>query len=592
MKIPFLSLRKNLPARSIPASPPSKQPDSPVDILIGYHEETKHHYHRFARSLGYLDWDTQPDPFRRFEGSPFHLLPLLAPSDVPSYDECFEPGRIRSQPLCLNSLSRFLRNSLAVSAWKKYGDTRWSLRVNPSSGNLHPTEAYFILGDHISEFATGLYHYAPREHGLELRARFRPEMFRGLTKDFPPGTFFAGLTSIHWREAWKYGERAYRYCQHDLGHALAALQLSALTLGWQLVLLEELSDDEVSTILGLNRSEDFEEAEDENPALIAAVLTTSSTELSSNISLSEGAIAGVSEADWYGRANRLSESHVEWEIIDSAAQNSDKPRSPIQQSVLNEQTNPVIAHAVGRDISAERIIQQRRSCLSLDGISSLSSDSFYAILRRIDPQSNHSFFRMLSRSELHIPRVHLALFVHRVEGLEPGLYFYVRNESRLNDLRDITQSSFSWTKPDRAPQDLKLYLLTPGDFTMMATGVSCGQDIAGDGAFSLGMIADFEEPIRNVGAWFYRRLFWETGIIGQILYLEAEAAGLRSTGIGCFFDDPMHELLGFRNRKFQSLYHFTVGGPLEDPRLTTEQAYTREQDVAGNSTHLFVAAKS
>ena len=35
----------------------------------------------------------------------------------------------------------------------------------------------------------------------------------------------------------------------------------------------------------------------------------------------------------------------------------------------------------------------------------------------------------------------------------------------------------------------------------------------------------------------YRRLFWECGLIGQVLYLEAEAAGVRGTGIGCFYDD-------------------------------------------------------
>ena len=68
----------------------------------------------------------------------------------------------------------------------------------------------------------------------------------------------------------------------------------------------------------------------------------------------------------------------------------------------------------------------------------------------------------------------------------------------------------------------------------LAAAVSCGQNIAGDGAFSLGMIAEFESSLRRHGPWFYRRLFWETGVIGQVLYLEAEAAGVRATGIGCF----------------------------------------------------------
>ena len=40
-----------------------------------------------------------------------------------------------------------------------------------------------------------------------------------------------GLTSIFWREAWKYRDRAYRYCCHDLGHAMMSLLLAARALG-------------------------------------------------------------------------------------------------------------------------------------------------------------------------------------------------------------------------------------------------------------------------------------------------------------------------------------------------------------------------
>jgi hypothetical protein len=57
------------------------------------------------------------------------------------------------------------------------------------------------------------------------------------------------------------------------------------------------------------------------------------------------------------------------------------------------------------------------------------------------------------------------------------------------------------------------------------------------------------------------------------LYLEAEAAGIRGTGIGCFFDDAMHEMLGIHGRSWQSLYHFTIGGPVEDARLRTIPPY-------------------
>jgi hypothetical protein len=87
------------------------------------------------------------------------------------------------------------------------------------------------------------------------------------------------------------------------------------------------------------------------------------------------------------------------------------------------------------------------------------------------------------------------------------------------------------------------------------------------------MIAEFEPRLRECGSWFYKRLHWEAGAIGQVLYLEAEAAGIRSTGIGCYFDDPVHDVFGLRGPQYQSMYHFTMGGPVEDSRLTTLSAY-------------------
>jgi hypothetical protein len=126
--------------------------------------------------------------------------------------------------------------------------------------------------------------------------------------------------------------------------------------------------------------------------------------------------------------------------------------------------------------------------------------------------------------------------------------------------------------PD-APQHLPLFRLAEADLREAARVVSCHQEIASDGAFSVGMIAEFGDTMRRRGAWWYRRLFWEAGVIGQVLYLEAEAAGIRGTGIGCYFDDPMHELLGLSGDRFQSLYHFTAGGPLDDLRLRTWPPY-------------------
>ena len=87
------------------------------------------------------------------------------------------------------------------------------------------------------------------------------------------------------------------------------------------------------------------------------------------------------------------------------------------------------------------------------------------------------------------------------------------------------------------------------------------------------MLAEFRGPLEQFGAWFYRCLHWETGAVGQALYLEAEATGIRATGIGCFFDDATHLAFGLAGDRFQVLYHFTMGGAVDDPRLQTSPPY-------------------
>ncbi len=46
------------------------------------------------------------------------------------------------------------------------------------------------------------------------------------------------------------------------------------------------------------------------------------------------------------------------------------------------------------------------------------------------------------------------------------------------------------------------------------------------------MLGEFRDSLANDGPWFYRALHWEAGLVGQTLYLESEAEGVRSTGIG------------------------------------------------------------
>ena len=140
---------------------------------------------------------------------------------------------------------------------------------------------------------------------------FPEEVWQHLTNMLPDGSFLLGLSSILWREAWKYGERAFRYCQHDIGHALAALRFSAVLCGWDLQLVQGWSTVDVAMLLGLDRSDEFFDEEREEAELLCIV----GPGLASQDELvfvppAEGIRHQIRDATWHGRANRLSKEHA------------------------------------------------------------------------------------------------------------------------------------------------------------------------------------------------------------------------------------------------------------------------------------------
>src|ERR1017187_5045047 len=105
------------------------------------------------------------------------------------------------------------------------------LRCDSKIFSASPIHADDKQGGRLCEKSDIVETFTPLPHALEQRQR-RPQDARSDTTGF-----HVGLTSIIWREAWKYGERAFRYCQHDAGHALAALRFAAAALGWRVQLL-------------------------------------------------------------------------------------------------------------------------------------------------------------------------------------------------------------------------------------------------------------------------------------------------------------------------------------------------------------------
>jgi SagB-type dehydrogenase family enzyme len=486
-----------------------------------YHEATKHSAQSLRRTQHVLDWANMPDPFRHYEGVPVLDLPADPPSPQISMLELLH-GAVGDAAATDGPtfLSQLLFYSAAISASKRVPSTgdKYALRVNPSSGNLHPTEFHFVTRG-LQQWPDGLYHYRPSSHMAEQRALGN----FGMTPDGGRAPIVFILTSIAWREAWKYRDRAYRYCLHDMGHAWQALALAARALGCDSFATGHFPDDEVARVCRLSG--------DEWPMLIVAL---------------RGGPIPVREPDrsdrvWFsGTANQLSNEQVPYPLIDrmhAATKLKDTDCGAISEAepaATGRGEIKLPPPAVSARTFGE-VVRTRRSALDFEGgTRSMSLAQLSAILA-VTAQPFSADFAGSSFVQLY-------LYAHRVDGLAPGVYRH-------------------W------PRNAELEQVRSGDQRVAAAGLSLGQDLAGNACVAFSMIADLERATRAHGDRGYRYVHFEAGAIGHRLYLATEALGLGSTGIGAFFDDDVHSYLDLPPARGQVVYHFAIGYPVSDTRL-------------------------
>jgi SagB-type dehydrogenase family enzyme len=542
-----------------------------TDRLFAYHHATKHTFDSVRANAHFLDWRNQPNPFRTYEGAPLVSLPpepgfpeagafatMAALAENPASTRSGAPERAEEITFDAALLSGFLWHSMAVSAWKKVPrtDDRYSLRVNPSSGNLHPTETYVITRG-FAGVGDGYYHYRADLHALEVRGvgDWTEAIARSLELPWAADApLIVALTSIFWRESWKYRDRAYRYCCHDLGHAMMGLLLGARALGLRGGVVAHFSDLRLARALGL--------PEESDEAPMAFLIFPSPAQIARakrDDAAPPHALAGV--------PNELSAEEVSYPLLLEMHRSTilPDPPGPLPQSAeidakLERDGAPLSADTASqaaRDASLGPTVRRRRSALDFDSSTApMERADFVQLLDfatrdwRADWRGN--FAGPSPSLAAGTDFVTLYLYVHRVRDCERGVY--------------------RWSSANRALEQLHR-----ADVERVAAYLSLEQSLAGNACFTVSMIADLARAARVFGNRGYRYTFFEAGAIGQRLYVGAEALGWNATGIGAFYDDDVHRYLGFlddtekspdpRTLPRQVIYHFAVGRAIHDPRI-------------------------
>ncbi len=552
------------------AHPPPLRPagtDAPGTAVLAYHRRTAHGFDAYARGPETLDWDAQPAPFRRYPGSPARPLPLIDDLLAGRSDQALQQalrgrfdaiGTQAAVPVSIASLGALLQLALGLTAWKTLGPDRWAVRANPSSGNLHPVECW-LISEGLDGLPDGVHHYRPEDHALEQRASDRgPASGQRLQ---------VALSSAMWRETWKYGERAFRYCQLDVGHALACLRYAAAILGWGLRLEPGVDAAALAARLGLDRAGDY-------PARRDAATEREEAELLLSV-LAPPLAAGVDpvrwrhqagSADWHGQASELdARPFYRWPVVEGIARATRAAATPLPPAPAR----PTAARRRIRDAEAVELVLTRRSAQRYDRGHVMPRKSLVRLLDALMRRSSALPGDVLPEAG----ELDLLLMIHRVKGVEPGVYLLPR----------ATDNALARHLSHRHPRLLQpgpiagsplrcLATLAPTRLTELARRLHCHQAIAAEACLVIGIAAPLEAHIaEHPNA--YRTLHRAAGLIGQQLYLEAAAEGLAGTGIGCFFDTPVRSFHGLEDSPWHTLYHFAIGQPLPDPRIGTTPPY-------------------
>ena len=177
----------------------------------------------------------------------------------------------------------------------------------------------------------------------------------------------------------------------------------------------------MSQLLVLNRDADYADAEREHSELLAVVVRGNWAS-DRGLCLSKEVASQGAASRWYGTADVLSPEHsVDWPVIDEVAAATTNPTTAIDEDFSGFPSEGELFEPPVRSgaFTAKKVILGRRSAVSMDASTPISAATFFRMLARLVPTRDG---RSVPWDAIPWrPRIHLGLFVHRVNDLSPGV---------------------------------------------------------------------------------------------------------------------------------------------------------------------------
>jgi SagB-type dehydrogenase family enzyme len=483
-----------------------------MDAIHRFLAATDHAPDRWENQYdGTLNPALRPRPDKRYPTlAPLPLPVELANSNVPALAAIADPGAERATletPVDLATIARICFFTNGITKYLRRGGQAMAFRAAATTGALYHMELYLVTGD-LPGLPAGIYHYGVHDHALrQLRAgdfRAAVVVATGGEAAIAQASAVMVVTSVFWRNAWKYAARAYRHTYWDIGTMLPNTLAVAAASDLPARLVLGFADEAIAELLGLDLDR-------EAPIALIALghdETAPSAPPISPLHLPTAPYS-VREID-YPLIRRTHRATLLPSGEDAAAwrQRTLLPLQPAPRAALvplpavdmaDLPTEPIEA-VIRRRGSSRRFA---RESITLEQLSTLLDRTTRGVPSdALGPEG--------------VPFNQIALIVNAVDGLAPGTYIYHPESHALEPMR----------------------LMSVAEARQLAYFLALEQDLGGDAAVNMYFLSDLDPVLATFGNRGYRLAQLGGALVAGKMYLAAYALGLGASGL-TFYDQPV-----------------------------------------------------
>ncbi len=500
-----------------------------IDATWHYHNGTKHPHGKLMGKLRTYDPAFRPNPYKVYKDLQTTVLPLDKSPSTPALLAISRVIKQEGKNLVpdLNTLARILYFSCGITKTINYprlGNVEF--RAAACTGALFHIEIYVVCGN-LPSLSAGVYHFDPKNMKLELlrKGDYRRVLINASSNNIAiqHAPLILIYSDVFTRNTIKYQTREYRHAFWDCGTIIANTLSTSSAHKLPAKVILGYVDDLVNSLIDLNTEKEVslalvpigftkEAPTQEMPVIPSLNLKT---EPLSNYDFDDQEIQKIHQAssltsgrevkNWLGVTPKIKTPYPEENTISLDPFKEDKiPPASLEQVIIRRGST--------RKFSREPLSFQQLSTILYYSTMGVSADF-------LEPYGSSL--------------INLYLIINAVDGLQPGSYFYNREQNMLD-------------------------LLRAGRFRQTAGHLGLDQDLPADGSVAVFFMTDLEKVLTRFGNRGYRAAQLEASILGGKFYLSSYAQNLSATGL-TFYDDAVTEFFSPHAENKSVMFMVVVG---------------------------------